>query len=67
MSIYNEIDYRKIFKGLILQRKKKDSTINFQNMATYMRIQKPYLSKIINGFAHMNADHISRMCLFKTI
>ena len=48
MNIYNELDYRDILKKTIEERKKIDSSITYQAMATYTRIQKAYLSQVIN-------------------
>ncbi|MCK5074562.1 MAG: TIGR02147 family protein [Bacteriovoracaceae bacterium] len=62
MSIFSKLDYRKIFKETIKNRKRIDSRINFQNMSIYMHIQKPYLSKIIHGNAHMNSDQLFLAC-----
>jgi uncharacterized protein (TIGR02147 family) len=58
MLFANETDYRSILRETVVSRKRFDSKINFQNLSKYMRVQKPYLSKILAGKADMNADQL---------
>lgn len=58
MNIFNHLDYREILKKTIETRKKIDSTINFQAMATHTRIQKAYLSQVIKGNRDLSQDQL---------
>jgi uncharacterized protein (TIGR02147 family) len=42
----------------MLLRKKKNSKINFQSLADAIRVQKPYLSKVLGGKADLNFDQL---------
>lgn len=56
MRIYEFSSYRKIIKNLVEQKKSVIPEFNFQRLAELTRIQKTYLSKVINGNAELNRD-----------
>lgn len=64
MNIYESNNYRKILSELVSAKKFLDKAISFQNMAAHMRIQKPYLSKVINGSADLNSDQLYMACVY---
>ncbi len=64
MNIYSSRDYRKIISALLSDKKVVDKSYTFQAMATYMRIQKPYLSKVINNRADFNSDQLYMCCKY---
>jgi uncharacterized protein (TIGR02147 family) len=64
MNIYRKTDYRLILKEVIAERKKLDSTINFQKMASQIRVPKSYLSRVLGGHAELNNDQIFMVCEF---
>jgi uncharacterized protein (TIGR02147 family) len=45
-------------------RKRLDSKINYQNIATATRIPKSYLSKVVNGKADLSSDQLFQVCEF---
>ncbi|MCO4794243.1 MAG: TIGR02147 family protein [Bacteriovoracaceae bacterium] len=58
MNIFNELDYRDVLRKTIEERKKIDSSITYQSMASHMRIQKAYLSQVIKGVRDLNQDQL---------
>ena len=58
MNIFNESSYRKIISTFIEERKKINSSITYQALSESIRIQKSYLSKVINGRADFNSDQL---------
>lgn len=64
MNIYTKYDYRQILCAVVSERKRLDSTVNFQHMATHVRIPKSYLSKVIHGKADLNSDQLFLVCKF---
>ncbi len=62
MSIFNKIDYRENIRTLVNNRKKFDSSVTFQKMAKAMRIQKAYLSQVLNGSRDFNQDQLHMAC-----
>lgn len=62
MSIFESTDYRKIISNVMQKRKYVDKSYTFQSMAAHMRIQKPYLSKVINGRGDFNSDQMFMAC-----
>ncbi len=58
MNIFLETDYRKIINTIVDERKKINPSTTFQSLADSIRIQKSYLSKVINGHADFNADQL---------
>lgn len=64
MTIFNEMDYRKLLKNFVETQKKSNKSINFQNMATAMRIQKGYLSQFLRGQKDINQDQLYLACQY---
>ena len=62
MSIYNDIDYRKILRNIVDERKKLDRSSNFQNLAKAIRVQKAYLSNCLKGKADLSFDQLYLVC-----
>ncbi len=58
MNIFSKLDYRHNLKMLVENRKKIDSSVTFQRMAEYMRIQKAYLSQVIKGHRDLSQDQL---------
>jgi len=58
VNIFNELDYQVILKKSVEDRKKVDSSVTFQSMATFMRIQKAYLSQVIKGVRDLSPDQL---------
>ncbi|MGE0172881.1 MAG: DUF4423 domain-containing protein [Oligoflexales bacterium] len=58
MNIYKEIDYRKIVKNLVIERKRLDRSISFQALANYIRVPKSYVSRVLHGVADFSTDQI---------
>jgi uncharacterized protein (TIGR02147 family) len=56
MPIFDYDDYRALLRDTVRQRKAVDSSINFQQMGAYIRVPKSYLSKVVNGSAHLSTD-----------
>lgn len=63
-SPYEYQDYREYFRQEVSARKALDSKINFQSMANAMRVQKPFLSKVVNGHNHLTQDHLYLGCKY---
>jgi hypothetical protein len=63
-SPYEYDDYRTYFRVEVNARKSFDSSVNFQNMATSMRVQKPFFSKVINGHNHLTQDQLYLACRY---
>lgn len=64
MNIFNELNYRKIIKDIVEERKKIDNSINFQAMAQYMNIQKAYLSQVIKDKRDLSQDQLFSASLY---
>jgi uncharacterized protein (TIGR02147 family) len=62
MNIYLENDYRKTLKQCVQERKNVDPEFSFQKLAGAMRIQGPYLSKVLSGSADLNEDQMYLGC-----
>ena len=58
MNIFNELDYREVLRKTMEERKKIDSSITYQKLAQYMRIQKAYLSQVIKGARNLSQDQL---------
>lgn len=61
---FEYLDYRDYFRDEITARKRMDSSINFQNMAAAIRVQKPFLSKVVHGHNHLTQDQLYLACLY---
>lgn len=64
MNTYEFNDYRKIIRTKLENLKKLDKTISYGTMSEFMGIQKPYLSKVLNGYADFSTDQMYRACKF---
>lgn len=62
MNIYATTDYRKIIVTTMDERKFLDKSFTFQSMATFIRVQKPYLSKVLNKKADFSSDQMYMAC-----
>jgi len=62
VNIFNKINYRLIIKEIVENKKKIDPKINFQSLSTHARIQKAYLSQVINGHRDLNQDQLYLTC-----
>jgi uncharacterized protein (TIGR02147 family) len=58
ITIYNYDDYRPLFRTEVIARKRTDKRVNFNRLATHLKMQSPFLSKILSESAHMSADQI---------
>src|SRR5690348_755634 len=64
MNIFSKNDYRKILGAIVPERKRLDSSVNFQKMAAYVRVPKSYLSRVIHGKADLNTDQLFLVCQY---
>lgn len=64
MSIFKFLDYRDYLRTEINERKKKDPTINYKNIAESVRVQTPFISKVINLHAHFSSDQCFLVCRY---
>lgn len=62
MNIFEEISYRKIIRKAVEERKSLEPEFNFQAMASFVGIQKSYLSKVVAGSADLNSDQLFLVC-----
>ena len=58
MNMFLESNYRQIISSFIDERKKINPAITYQALADAVRIQKSYLSKVMNGRADFNTDQL---------
>lgn len=58
MNIYYFVDYRLVLKTLIEEQKNKNNKLNYSKLANDLGIQKTYISKVINGSAHLSTDQV---------
>jgi uncharacterized protein (TIGR02147 family) len=62
MDIYVKKDYRQVLRIKFDLLKKVDKSITFAKMADFMRVQKPYVSKVLGGSADFNSDQLYKAC-----
>lgn len=62
MNIFSTTDYRKIIATTMDEKKFLDKSFTFQDMAKFIRIQKPYLSKVLNKKADFSSDQMFMAC-----
>jgi uncharacterized protein (TIGR02147 family) len=63
LIIYDYDDYRKALKEALLEKKNSLGTaFTFQNMAKACRIQKTYLSKVLNDRGDLSGDQLYLAC-----
>jgi len=56
--MYLENDYRSALRKALESRKKTDPKATYQNLAQAMRVQKSYLSKVLNQGAELSSDQL---------
>lgn len=56
MSVYNYLDYRLALRDLLIARKKVNSKFTAVELAAAIQVQKPYVSRVFKGDAHLNTD-----------
>jgi hypothetical protein len=64
MNVFFQTDYRKIFRLIIRKNKKLGEKITLTDIANEMRVQRPYLSKVLNYSADLNSDQMFLACRF---
>lgn len=64
LNIYSTDDYRNVINEIMSEKKFLDKSFTFQAMANFIRVQKPYLSKIMNGRADFNSDQLFMSCKY---
>lgn len=62
MSIYKHLDYRLALKTSLEELKPIKKSATLQNMAEYCRVQKTYLSKVLNHGGNLNSDQLYLAC-----
>lgn len=62
MNIFTSDDYRKILAKTLEEKKFLDKKYTYHRMADHMRIQKPYISKVINNRADFSSDQLYMAC-----
>lgn len=63
MNIYGYSNYKVLLKELLLEKKKHvGSRFTFQKMAAACRVQKTYLSKVLNSNGDLSADQLFWGC-----
>lgn len=63
MSVYNSLNYREILKILVKNRKAVESKFGFHKLAEAAKIQKPYMSKVMNESANLSSDQMYSICM----
>lgn len=64
MNLYSTDNYRKILSEIMDEKKFLDKSFSFQSMASYIRVQKPYLSKVMNSRADLSSDQLYMCCKY---
>lgn len=67
MEFFTNSDYRKLIQYLIEREKSKGVECTFSKLADAIRIQKPYMSKIMNGMADLSEDQLHLLCEYFSI
>ncbi len=58
MNVFSSSNYREILKETVEERKRIDRSYTFQRLAEEIHVQKPYLSKVLKGDAHLSTDQL---------
>lgn len=58
MGLYQQLDYRKALKDILAQRKRVDDSVSFGSYAEAIGVQKTFVSKVLNGSAHLSDDQL---------
>lgn len=64
LNIYSSDNYRGIINETMSEKKFLDKTFSFQSMSSFIRVQKPYLSKVMNSRADFNSDQLFMSCKY---
>ena len=58
MNVYGEDNYRLVLQQLLVERRRDEPRIGYQDLARAIDIPKSYLSKVLHGRADLNVDQI---------
>ncbi|OFZ47036.1 MAG: hypothetical protein A2381_14690 [Bdellovibrionales bacterium RIFOXYB1_FULL_37_110] len=64
INVFKHLDYRKIIKESLIFFHREDKKYTITNMAKFIRVQNPYVSKILNGDASFNQDQMYLVCRY---
>lgn len=64
MDLYECEDYREALKGLVELQKSLGKSVTYSSLAMAMRVQKPYVSKVMSGMADFNSDQLFMACRY---
>ncbi|MCM2323201.1 MAG: TIGR02147 family protein [Oligoflexia bacterium] len=64
MNIYSHLDYRTALTEIVAERKKSDPDLSFVQLSKAIRLEKTYVSKVLNGRADFNSDQMYAVCRF---
>lgn len=64
MNIFSQTSYRDALQAIVKERKQLDRAFGFHALADAARIQRPYLSKVMKGTAHLNTDQLFLISTF---
>lgn len=64
MEFYSATDYRKAIKYLIERENDRGEKTSLASLAEAVRVQRPYLSKVMSGSADLNSDQLYLVCKF---
>lgn len=62
--IYKFENYKEAIKQSLIEKKKLNAKITFERMAASCRVQKTYLSKVLNHDGDLNSDQLFLACKF---
>lgn len=64
MSLFSSLNYKDILKKTFEERKSALNDVSYQEMAQHCRVQKTYLSKVLNHDGNLNADQVFLACQY---
>lgn len=64
MNIYAFDSYREIISTIVEERKKIGKSVTYSALADAIRVQRPYVSKVLSGMADFNSDQLFMACKF---
>ena len=64
MNIHQLSDYREIVRQLLKRQKKLGHKTTLHDVAKAVNVQRPYLSKVLNGNADLNSEQMFYLCKF---
>ena len=64
MNLFFHNDYRIIVRALLDREKSRGRRVTLGDLAEASRVQRPYISKVLAGTAHFNADQIFEIGAF---